>query len=63
MNISDRLAIMDEIARKNNAEWDKFKWKRQPKPCNLHPLAEWALACSVTFFTVIIMGIVAIISA
>lgn len=61
MNVSDRLAIMDEIARKNNAEWDKFK--RKPKPCTMHPAAVFMLECLITFCIVILSGIVAIIAA
>lgn len=61
MTINERLALMDEIARKNNAEWNKFK--RQPKPSTLHPAAEFALECLITFALVILSGIVAIIAA
>ena len=60
MTTRERLAIMKEIERKNNAEWDKFK--RQPCYCPhaLHPLAEWALKCLVTFCFVFLLGVVAL---
>lgn len=62
MTINERLALMDEISRKNNAEWGKFKRPRR-LTYGLHPVAEWALKCLVTFCMVILLGIVAIIAA
>lgn len=69
MTINERLALMDEISRKNNAEWDKFRrnprsnrHKGEKPPHSFHPLTEWALECLITFCAVILMGAVALIS-
>lgn len=61
MTINERLALMDEIARKNDFEWGKFK--RRPRPMSpLHPVAAFALKCLVTFCAVILLGVVALIA-
>lgn len=62
MTTRERLTLMDDIKRKNDAEWNKFK--RQPCYCAyaLHPLAVWALKCVITFFAVILLGVVALMA-
>lgn len=62
MTTRERLALMDDIKRKNDAEWNKFK--RQPCYCAyaLHPLAAWALKCLITFCVVILLGVVALMA-
>ena len=61
MTINERLALMDEITRKNDFEWGKFKRKNR-LTYGLHPFAEWALKCFVTFCAVILLGAVALIA-
>ena len=60
MTINERLAIMDEIARKNDFEWGKFKRKRKQR--YLHPGVEMLLKIVITFFMVILLGVVALVA-
>lgn len=68
MTINEKLALMDEIARKNNEAWTAHARQRRseankgnPVQRRFSPLAEWLIKIAVTFFSTLIMGIVALI--
>lgn len=64
MTTRERLKLMEEIKRKNDAAWEAEARRRRPVPCEckqLHPGVVWLLKMVTTFFMVILLGIVALI--
>lgn len=66
MTTRERLKLMDEIKRKNDEAWAEHARHRrayvhagQPR---LSPFMEWLLKALITFFSTLLMGIVALIA-
>lgn len=60
MTINERLALMDEIARKNDFEWNKYK--KKPAASSMHPGMVFILEATFTFVAVLLMGAVALMA-
>lgn len=65
MTTRERLKLMEEMKRKNDAAWEAEARRRKVAPCvckQMHPGVEWLLKMVCTFFGVILMGIVALMA-
>lgn len=65
MTTRERLKLMEEIKRKNDAAWEAEARRRRPVPCKcrqMHPGVAWLLEMLFAFFSVILMGVVALIA-
>lgn len=69
MTIKEQLSLMDEINRKNNAAWDRFKTRPRtnhgrikPISPHLHPGTEFLLKCLITCCAVFLFAAVALLA-
>jgi len=65
MTTRERLKLMEEMKRKNDAAWEAEARRHRTVKCEckqLHPGVEWLLKMLCTFFCVILMGVVALMA-
>lgn len=65
MTTREKLKLMEEIKRKNDAAWEAEARRRRPVPCQckqIHPGVAFLLKMLLTFGGVLVMGVVALMA-